>query len=276
MAKIFSKAQMDEIYAYFKDKMNSLECIRVPALKPLNECTPRDVVNISNAYYQDIFSLDAIKEVWNIGDSFSLDLNAIEAYSDTISIPETYAAQTVEMTIIDFNHDSLKTAIGTKDKALLTLQTKNCLNEQSYWDKREPGAQAWSITKRRDWCNTNVYSAIPSNVQEAIKMVSRRNNDKDENGYETVDDNVFILTVHEATGSRRADGEMYPYFATTANRSKTVNGTNACWWTSLNNQSAGSDYQYLINLNGNHQEYKKSLNYAPNKGPIGIAFAFCI
>lgn len=197
--------------------------------------TDEEITLMVNAYYKGIFSLEDVKSVWHLGDKRSVDLSAMEA----IGVSESHRAQTVEFEILDFNHDTLTTPIGSITKALITCDLKNCLravnvsdtggnsnSENGYMNSTNTNAGGWTSCARRTWCNNVFYNALPIYFKSLIKPVDKLTSAGNNSSTINADsDYCFLLSEIEIFGSisysKAGEGSRYAWFANaTANRYK--------------------------------------------------------
>lgn len=272
MAKIFSQAQMDEIYAYFKDKMNSLQCIRVPSVKPLSECTTSDFNEIVNAYYNGLLQLKDITDVWKVGDSININLNAMsQQYTG-----ESHAQQTQEFVIVDFATYPLVTEINSKKTALLTMQMKGCMTNGGYLGTTTSNP-AWNLSTRRSWCNNTCYNAFETNIKSLIKNVIRQASVGTYSTISTVQDKVFLPNSYEIGANEPVvtGTKLYKYYETKANRIKQYTSTSGSAYTNtyLTCTVGTPNNVWIINSSGDaaagFYNSGQSMNY-------GISVAFCV
>jgi len=265
MAKIFSQAQMDEIYAYFKDKMNSLQCIRMVELVPFEECTWEQIYNITKAYYDGLYSLEDITKVWNIGDS------------NTFTIPKMSGQpeQPITMEIIDFNHDTLETSIGDKTKGLITLSAKNMLdNTMQFSDNLYSDAKYSASTNDvAIWMNGTLYNNLPTEIKNSIKTTVRSYGSGTNN--KNIKQNIFLLTPYEIGESRYGSwGTPYAYYANTpikTNKTKR-DGTNArTWYNGFTTGGGGQRYVATRVPTNNLSISDDFMSYS-----YGVVINFCI
>ena len=277
MAKIFSQAQMDEIYAYFKDKMNSLECIRVINMKPLNECSLNDIKNIVNAYYSGDLSLSDIQEYWSVGDTFSISLSAMPAtYAE-----ETHDAQDVQFRIIGMNHDTLTEPINGKTKALLTFQGVDCLLETAiltntpsfYWQDLITNSGVYTYN-RRDWLNETVFNAFPQQIKETIKPVNKYTFNSSEKVFFTAYSEEGMWNSTSSDRQKYQNLPVYSYY----------NGTDI-WQDSKRIKKVGTTNTMYISHPASRDDQKMQCPGFSNNGADawidtstnpGICLAFCV
>jgi hypothetical protein len=206
-----------------------------PALVPWSTGTDDEIVAMVNGYYEGTLTIDEIKSVWSLGDCRSVNLAAMTA----TYVGESHRAQTVEMMIIDFEHDDLTTAIGDKTKALVTINQKDCLRdatvtdttgssntEHGYMNSNNTNAGGWTRCARRTWCNNVFYNSLPSYFKSLVKPVDKLTSAGNKSSTINTDsDYCFLLSEIEIFGtmsySAAGEGSQYAWFANaTANRYK--------------------------------------------------------
>ena len=189
--------------------------------------TDEEITLMVNAYYKGIFSLEDVKSVWHLGDTRSVDLAAMEA----TGVSESHRAQTVEMEILDFDHDTLTTPVGNITKALITVDMKNCLRdanvtdidgnhntEHGYMNSTGTNAGGWTSCARRTWCNSIFYNALPSYFKNLVKPVNKLTSAGNQSSIINTDsDYCFLLSEIEIFGtisqSKTGEGSQYAWFA---------------------------------------------------------------
>ena len=179
-----------------KSDLNTTVSITIslaPDMVAWSSATDDQIVDIVNAYYDGTLTLDQIKAVWKVGDTRSISLGAMSTSGtgavskESWSVGESHRAQTVEITIADFDHDTLSTATGGKTKALLTWTQKNCLrasgvsdtggsrnDEHGYMNSSDTNYGSWDNCARRKWCNGAYYDAFPSKLKGLLKQVNKQ------------------------------------------------------------------------------------------------------
>lgn len=238
-------------------------------LVPWSTATEEEIATMVNAYYNDEISLDDVKSVWSVGDSRTMQLSAMAA----TYVGESHEAQTVELTIIGFNHDELTRSVNDKINALVTVQLKNCLNNTGYMNSTNTISGSWGACKRRKWCNDTFYNAIPSTIKSCIRKVTKTS-------YECgdTDDNCFLLSEIEIFGSTKysnsysSEGTQYEYYKTSSNRVKPKLEGNYYWWERSPWYTTYTPHQTsfcFVNDNGNWDTAQAQLYN-------GICPAFCL
>lgn len=177
-------------------------------VQPFNTVTDVNLVETIKRYYNGDITLSQIQNVWKVGNSRTMSISAMAA----TGVGETHAAQNVTLKLVDFNHDTLTTAINGKTKALLTLGFE--LAETGYYHSSHD-SQKWSNTDisggwqgcaRRTWCNNVCINAIPQELRNVIKTVTRITDNGSGRGNYTAQvqtqDRVFIPTINEMLGRK--------------------------------------------------------------------------
>lgn len=260
-----------------------------PALVPWSTGTDEEIVAMVNGYYEGTLTIDEIKSVWSLGDCRSVNLAAMAA----TYVGESHRSQTVEMMIIDFEHDDLTTAIGGKTKALVTINQKDCLmdaecaagtkygasnTENGYMNSSGTNVGGWTICARRTWCNNVFYNALPAYFKALVKPVDKLTSTGNTSSTINTDsDYCFLLSEIEIFGSvslsKAGEGSQYAWFANdTANRYKLPKWDSSAvsdiWWERSPRGSNPSRFCFVDaggNANGNSAS-----------GARGIAPSFCL
>ncbi len=258
-----------------------------PALVSWTTGTNDEITAMVNAYYNGILSLDEIKSVWNLGDTRSVDLSAMDA----MGVGESHRAQTVEMEILDFNHDTLTTPVGSITKALITVDLKNCLRdamvsdtdgqnntENGYMNSTNTNVGGWTSCKRRSWCNNIFYNALPTYFKNLVKPVDKLTSAGNQSSIINTDsDYCFLLSEIEIFGSvvhsKVGEGSQYAWFANaTSNRYKLPkwgsSSVSTNWWERSPSSELIIAFGY-VGDNGN--AYRATAN-----NTYGLAPACCL
>ena len=204
-----------------------------------------DIAKMVNAYYAGKLTLADIQSVWSIGDVRNMDIPAISASGTyegvSWEVSESHRAQTVQVEILDFNHDNLLNSVGNISKALITVDLKNCLmdaecangtkynnlnTERGGMNASSTNVGGWDQSVRRTWCNTAFYSAIPTSMRQLVKLVLKTTSKGDQStSTKSSYDRVFLLSEVEVAGTisqaaTTSEGSLYDWFETPSNRSK--------------------------------------------------------
>lgn len=204
--------------------------------------TDEQIINMINGYYNGTYTLEQIKENWEVGDFRTIHLSAMEA----ANIGEGHAEQDALMVILDFDHDELTTPINGKTKSLLTVQLLTALIDTSqeegsrvengYMNSTDTNIGGWEGSQRRAWCNSIFYNALPSNIRNMVKEVNKvTNGGGDHFPVITTVDKVFLLSELEVFGAinySMVDGGAPYFYFNSDNRKKFTNGNLNYdgWW----------------------------------------------
>lgn len=167
---------------------------------------------------------------WQIGDERTVSLAAMEA----TGVGESHAAQEVTLVLMDSQHYDL--VGGGKDHFVVGL--KNCLNEKGYMNSTDTTAGSWESSARRAWCNNVFKNAIPATLRDCFKQFNVITCTEWNGTTNTTSNDYFALFAEkEIFGEKRGSNEIeaaaltqIEYYATEANRIKTVNGEAGGWW----------------------------------------------
>lgn len=167
---------------------------------------------------------------WQIGDERIVSLAAMEA----TGVDETHAAQQVTLVLMDSQHYNL--VGGGKDHFVVGL--KNCLNEKGYMNSTATSAGSWEDCARRAWCNSVFKNAIPETLRNCFKQFEVITCTEWDGTTNTTSNDYFALFAEkEVFGERIGSNEteaaaltQVAYYATEANRIKTVNDSADLWW----------------------------------------------
>ena len=263
-------------------------------LVPWSTGTERQITKMINAYYEGTLSLDEIKSVWSIGDVRNINISSIATSGGSgataWSVGESHRAQTVQLQILDFDHDTLETAINGKTKALITVDTKGFLRDASvadtagstntengYMNSTQTNVGGWKSCARRSWCNNAFYNSLPSYVKSLIKTVIKTTGQgNNSSATETTDDKAFLLSENEfygtSTNVASGEGTLYKLYETSANRRKYPIWSN-------NDTLAGYGWLRSATLNTtNYAQIASLTSYDSNRAnyTYGIAPAMCL
>ena len=276
-----------------KSDLNTTVSITIslaPDMVAWSSATDDQIVDIVNAYYDGTLTLDQIKAVWKVGDTRSISLGAMSTSGtgavskESWSVGESHRAQTVEITIADFDHDTLSTATGGKTKALLTWTQKNCLRasgvsdidgsnngEHGYMNSSNTNSGSWNGCARRKWCNGAYYDAFPSKLKGLLKQVNKQTcQSYSSSTLQTSKDYIFLASEWEIFGSRlyavAQEGTQYSYYTTTANRYKLPKWDSSYssdfWWERSPYSGYGSGFCRVNtdgSANGGDASYTRGL-----------------
>lgn len=178
-----------------------------------------------------------IGDYWAVGDKRIIHHNAMAA----TGVSESHKANDYVYVIIGIEHDDLVTAINSKTKAAITIQTERMLyldttteynssydasHECGYMNSSSTNSGGWEDCARRTWCNTVYKECLPTYVQNMMKQVKKLTSAGSQSSeIKTSNDYAFLPSEIEISGSvmnsYAGEGEQYQYFKNaTANRYK--------------------------------------------------------
>ena len=197
--------------------------------------TDEEIAAMIQAHYNNKIK---ISDYWAVGDTRTVSLSAMSA----TGVGESHRAQTVQLVILDFEHDDLATAINGHSKAAVSIGLKDCLmdasnasnpvngggnTENGYMNSSATNAGGWKNCARRAWCNNVFFAALPSTWQSMVKIVNKKSGTGggSSSGTEITADKIFLAAEIEIFGSRTysvdGEGTQYQYYKNaTANRYK--------------------------------------------------------
>lgn len=208
---------------------------------------------------------------WQIGDERTVSLAAMEA----TGVDETHEAQEVTLVLMDSQHYDL--VGGGKDHFVVGL--KNCLNEMGYMNSEVTSAGSWEASARRTWCNNVFKNAIPATLRNCFKQFEVITCTEWNGTTNTTSNDYFALFAEkEIFGERIISNEVeaaaltqVAYYATEANRIKTINGEASDWWErSPHTDPRGGGFGFCeVEQDG---ETSTTVAFAP----LGLALFGCI
>ena len=210
-----------------------------------------------------------IEKYWNVGDTRKIHLNEI-ASPNKYEFKNTWTAQDITIVITALNHHPLKTKIGIRDKAAVTIQTREVLNnvtgddfvEGTVYVNFDGGITTtfypWSKLPLRTWLNESFLTTCFSNEWQNIIKETKHNRltSYDVKTTEEVIDKIFLPSCPEIYGNTAynyylnnttpagEEGTQWEYYKTSSNKNKygnnngVSNNTGVSWWMG----SASSSY----------------------------------
>lgn len=137
-----------------------------------------EISNVLDKYYAE--ELDDLTPYFNVGDKRTIHLSAMNTYS---TLTDTYEECDMDAVIIDMKHDVLATPYSNnRTKTAITVQLVDLLNSAGQMDTRITSTSSigtnatysvYSNTLRRSWCNGTFYNALPSEMSNLIKDVTK-------------------------------------------------------------------------------------------------------
>ena len=249
--------------------------------------TDAEIAKMIQAHYNNKIN---IADYWAVGDTRSVSLSAMSA----TGVGESHRAQTVQLVILDFEHDDLATAINGHSKAAVSIGLKDCLmdasnalnpvngggnTENGYMNSSATNAGGWKNCARRAWCNNVFFAALPSTWQSMVKIVNKKSGTGggSSSGTEITADKIFLAAEIEIFGSTNnsfnGEGTQYQYYKNaTANKYKmpkwSSSGVSHIYWE-RSPRSGNSTVFCIVYDNGN-------ASYDSANDADGVAPCLCI
>jgi hypothetical protein len=147
-----------------------------------------------------------------------------------------------------YSNEHLQWRVLAIENGRALLITKDCIATKQY--NTDYLAVTWETSTLHSWLNNDFYNGFSAEEKQQISQIP--NNDKDDTAYKTADgsndsdnteDNVFLLSVDEAT----------EYFKSDADRKASYNGSAEWWW--LRSSGHDSEDAAYINSGGGVNAY---------------------
>lgn len=187
--------------------------------------TDAEIAKMIQAHYNNKIK---ISDYWAVGDTRTISLSSMSAST----VGESHRAQTVQLVIADFEHDTMVGSINGHSKAAITLLQKDCLmdadaasgsihgednTENGYINSSSTNVGGWKDCARREWCNSTYLKALPSAWQSIIKTVEKYTSiGGASSSIERTYDKIFLPSNIEIFGglggSAKGEGTEYQYY----------------------------------------------------------------
>ena len=195
---------------------------------------------------------------FHIGDEKTLTVNGV-----------SYTA-----VIIGFDHDTpADIATYGRDKAGITWQLKNCMNNKYPMNSSNTNKGGWTSCAMRTSTMATLLSQLASDLKNAIVKVKKLSSAGNQStAINTTEDSLFLLSEVEIFGSntyaKAGEGSQYEYYKSGNSRVKTVNGYESKWWE---RSPAGKDNSgfCIVNETG-------TAVYDVSTNNDGVSFGFCV
>lgn len=222
-----------------------------PKGKTLNEYTWEEIDYISSNGLASEYG-------FAVGDEKNITLSTNEALT---------------LAIMDFDHDDLADGTG---KAGITFATKDLITETGWMNKTNTNVGGWTGSEMYNWLQNTFMPTLPTDLQPVLKIVNKKTSAG--NRSSVINTNamkLFFFSEIEIFGtvtySAPGEGEQYSYFATAANRIKSLsNGSGAVynWWTRSPSIKFTGEF-CRVNTAGGTGSYGA-------KSSWGVCFGFCV
>lgn len=190
-------------------------------------------------------------------------------------IYKVFLGQTVSVTIagygtFDFEVVGVCHDVDASGKPLLFsfMPAKECING-ARMNSSNTTSGGWAASGMRSWLVSNIFNALPSDLQAAINAAHKANTP----GYgAATDDKLWLASFTEvglgAASSSAAEGTVYERFASASNedRIRRYKSSTGRWW--LRSVSDSSHFYYV--------NYEGSLDTAAASNEFYVVPGFCI
>lgn len=226
--------------------------------------TDTEIANMVEAADAGIISLS---DYWTVGDVRSISLSAMSA----TGVGESHSAQKADFVLMNKGGKTL--ASGTTCSFIVGM--KNCLATTGYMNSSNTNSGGWNYCKRRTWCNSVFYNAIPTTLRPIFKQFKNVTASGTSTSTTTSTDYFALPSEKEVFGSvtyanstAESSNSQFEWYKTSSNRVKKVNGSASSWWE----RSPASGYSNIfccVDSDGS-----AGINYA--SGTLGISPFGCI
>ena len=261
--------------------------------------TDKEIAAMLDAHYSGRIN---IEDYWKVGDTRIIHLNSVASPQKNIWT-NTWAAQDITVVITALNHHDLKEKIGIRDKAAITVQTREVMNNLGKTDGNENGCvcinlsndsdttfMKWANLPLRIWMNdTFLTTCFSSNLQNMIKETKhKRLTQYNTKTTEEVIDKIFLPSYPEIYGNisyenylsgtapNGEEGTQWDYYKTSSNRIKKGNNnglpnSHSCYWWNGSASSYYSSGYYWCRVDNEGKSYNRG-----GGGALALAPAFCL
>ena len=182
--------------------------------------------------------------------------------------PMTIGGKEYQIAIIGKNHDDYTEG----GKAPLTFQIAEIYGTTAKMNETQTNTTGWSGSAMRTDTMPAIISAMPSEVQNAIKAVNKKTLNGTRDGLETTSDKLFLLSEIEVNGSvffsnNFEEGVRYAYYTDLNSMIMNSNGNPATWWLRGPGKSNAIGF---TQINASGFMANGSAEYA-----CGVVFGFC-
>ena len=190
----------------------------------------------------------------------------------------------IDAQIIGFNHDKLS---GEDAKAGITLQTVNCVTENTTMDTVSSNSGGYPRSNMKRRVLPTELNKLPSNLRSAIKLVDKQSANGGSTNYSSIvtsEEYLFILSEREIEDvvnyaqNGEYEGTQYAYWKGKPSSEKIkkydadgdgVYETTTHWWLRSCNKNSTSQYLIILGSNGKVVPISTTNDYP-------ISYAFCI
>lgn len=222
--------------------------------------TPAQLAAMLDAHYAGRIN---IANYWSVGDTRTVAIGAIEANNSTAAM----AAQTAQLVLMNLGGKTLVTAEHGQTNCACIVGFKNCLTTKGKYHTSTSSVR-YSNSAIRQFLNNQLFLALPSDMQALFKSFVNKTGYSSSALEDTEDLLALPATIEvlgsKASGEATGEGSLFSYYATAANRIKTVSGAESIWW----NRSIISSSPSAISTSGTHTSY--SATVLEGLSPFGV------
>ena len=197
------------------------------------------------------------QDIWSIGDEKNI----------------TAGDETLTIVIMDFNHDVKSDGFGM---AGITFGLKNLMTDMRKMNITSANINTFTDTDMYEWLQGELLSSLPEELQGVLKFVNKQTYAGNNIGaINTESMKIFLFSEIEifgkTTNSAKGEGRLYPYFATSALRTKYLSngaGESESWWERspwISSSAQFCNVTFAGTLNHDHASFEK-----------GVCFGFCV
>lgn len=250
-------------------KKNGKGGTQKPKIVTFADGTDAEIKAMLDAYYNNEITW---KEMgWSIGDTRTIHFNAMSA-PNGCSV-DTWSAQDITIVIVAHDHSTLATPINGHDRACITVQTREVMNNASNSltdnvnhiyingdSEYDMTFTKWANLYLRSFLNSIIFGAIPDgDFKSAIKATKHyRHTNYNDAVSEQLTDTLFLPSFPEVYSNNYTyynitnptEGFQFEYYFTAANRIKygnnngASNGVAVPWWSASASKSYSSNRGY--------------------------------
>lgn len=188
--------------------------------------TDTEIADMVEAADAGIISLS---DYWTVGDVRSISLSAMSA----TGVGESHSAQKAEFVLMNKGGKTLENG----KTCSFIVGMKNCLATKGYMNSSDTNSGGWNSCKRRTWCNSVFYNAIPTALRPIFKQFKNVTASGASTSTTTSTDYFALPSEKEVFGSvtyanstAESSNSQFEWYKTSSNRVKKVNGSANLWW----------------------------------------------
>ncbi len=212
---------------------------------------------VTPAQIQEAVDAGVASSRWSVGDEVSVTLKSGEK---------------ITLAIMGFSHDDLTSG----GKAGITFGMKNLMASSRAMNSSNTNAGGFTSSAMYTWLQGDMLADLPDEWQAIIKTVNKKTSAGSASS--TINTNsmkLFLFSEVEIFGtttySAAGEGAQYPYFTTSANRTKYLSngtGSTSAWWERSPDSSSSTSF-CGAHIGGGASSISASYSR-------GVCFGFCV